>query len=139
MRDEGGGKCSAGAAFPSRFAPWPLRGHEVTGIGTALSFRIKGRAVTRDVAIVVVAAGRGSRAGAGLPKQYRVLAGRPLIAHTLSALTAAAPDASLQVVIHPDDKALYEAAVRLVTPPPRDLRPPVYGASTRQASVRAGL
>jgi 2-C-methyl-D-erythritol 4-phosphate cytidylyltransferase/2-C-methyl-D-erythritol 2,4-cyclodiphosphate synthase len=95
--------------------------------------------VTRDIAIVVVAAGRGSRAGAGLPKQYRLLAGRPLIAHTLSALAAAAPDACLQVVIHPDDEALYAAAVQHLEPRPADLRRPVYGHATRQASVRAGL
>ena len=92
-----------------------------------------------DVAIVVVAAGRGHRAGAGLPKQYRLLAGRPLIAHTLSALVAAAPDALLQVVIHPEDEALFTAAVPFVEPQPINLCRPVHGCATRQASVHAGL
>jgi 2-C-methyl-D-erythritol 4-phosphate cytidylyltransferase / 2-C-methyl-D-erythritol 2,4-cyclodiphosphate synthase len=35
-------------------------------------------------AILVVAAGRGVRAGDGLPKQYRLLAGRPVLAHTMT-------------------------------------------------------
>ena len=41
---------------------------------------------TEDVAIVLVAAGRGMRAGGGIPKQYRMLAGRAVIARTLAAL-----------------------------------------------------
>jgi len=38
--------------------------------------------------VIVPAAGTGARFGAGLPKQYRELAGRPLIAHTLLRLLA---------------------------------------------------
>ena len=57
------------------------------------------------IAILIVAAGRGSRAGAGLPKQYRRLGDRCLLAHTLSSLCSAIPNASLSVVIHPDDKS----------------------------------
>lgn len=95
--------------------------------------------MARNIAIVVVAAGRGSRAGGGLPKQYRHLAGRPLLAHTLSALAAAAPGAAIQVVIHPDDDALYASAMRHVEPLLGDLYRPVHGRATRQASVRAGL
>ena len=40
----------------------------------------------------------------------------------------------MQPVIHPDDAALYQAAVAGL-----DLLPPVHGGATRQASVRAGL
>ncbi len=38
--------------------------------------------------VIVPAAGSGARFGGGLPKQYRTLAGRPLIVHTLQRLLA---------------------------------------------------
>ena len=41
-----------------------------------------------SVAALIVAAGRGARAGDGLPKQYRSLAGRPVLARTLEAFLA---------------------------------------------------
>ena len=64
-----------------------------------------------DFTIIVVAAGRGSRAGDGIPKQYRKLAGKPLLAHTLDALMRAAPGATVIPVIHKDDLDLYESSV----------------------------
>ena len=89
-----------------------------------------------DVAIVVVAAGRGLRAGGDMPKQYRALAGRPLIAHTLDNLGRAAPGATLMPVIHPDDAELFNVALRHVAV---SVAAPALGGATRQASVRAGL
>ena len=62
-------------------------------------------------AIIVVAAGRGARAGEGLPKQYRSLAGETILCRTLRALYLGAPEARLLVVIHPDDLGLYEEAI----------------------------
>lgn len=92
-----------------------------------------------STSVIVVAAGRGLRAGGGVPKQYRPLAGRPLLAHTLAALAQPGVDHML-VVIHPDDRALYEAAIADLPQPVRDmLAEPVAGGATRQASVRAGL
>ncbi len=64
-----------------------------------------------ELAILVVAAGRGARAGDGPPKQYRSLAGRTVLAHTLAALHRAAPEALIAPVIHPDDLELYRASV----------------------------
>ena len=90
--------------------------------------------------VLVVAAGRGSRAGTGLPKQFRNLAGEPVITRTLRSLLSA--DATLLVmpVIHPDDEALFEDAVALLDPSQRvRMRPPAHGGATRQASVRLGL
>ncbi len=52
------------------------------------------------IAVIVVAAGRGTRAGGGLPKQWRDLAGRPVLAHTLEALGGIG---RLILVVHPDD------------------------------------
>ncbi|MFC3087285.1 bifunctional 2-C-methyl-D-erythritol 4-phosphate cytidylyltransferase/2-C-methyl-D-erythritol 2,4-cyclodiphosphate synthase [Tabrizicola soli] len=78
-----------------------------------------------DTAVIVVAAGRGSRMGGEMPKQWQVLSGKPVLAHTLAAF------AGLRVllVIHPEDRARAEAfGVELVE-----------GGATRDASVLAGL
>ena len=91
-----------------------------------------------DFAIIVVAAGRGSRAGDGIPKQYRKLAGKPLLTRTLDALMRAAPNATLIPVIHKDDLALYESSTAGFEER-SPLGRPVYGGDTRQASVRLGL
>lgn len=87
-----------------------------------------------SVAAVVVAAGRGLRAGGHLPKQYRDLAGEPVIRSSLALFSWHGQIGAVQAVIHGDDRAAYEAAakgLRLLTP--------VLGGATRQASVRAGL
>jgi 2-C-methyl-D-erythritol 4-phosphate cytidylyltransferase/2-C-methyl-D-erythritol 2,4-cyclodiphosphate synthase len=93
-----------------------------------------------EMAILVVAAGRGSRAGPGLPKQYRDVAGRPLLAHTLSCLLKAAPQARLITVIHRDDQAFYAQAVaHLPAAEQARLHAPTEGGETRQESVCRGL
>jgi 2-C-methyl-D-erythritol 4-phosphate cytidylyltransferase/2-C-methyl-D-erythritol 2,4-cyclodiphosphate synthase len=89
------------------------------------------------VAVVLVAAGRGSRAGEGLPKQYRRLGGRPVIARTISAFLAHPGIDRLLVVIHPDDAGLYAEAVAGIDD--GRLRAPVHGGAERQASCLAGL
>lgn len=91
-----------------------------------------------DFAIIVVAAGRGSRAGDGIPKQYRKLAGKPLLAHTLDALMRGAPGAAIIPVIHKDDLDLYESSAASSKALSQLCRP-VFGGATRQASVRLGL
>ncbi len=92
------------------------------------------------IAYLVVAAGRGSRAGEGIPKQYRFLGNRVVLSHTLSALHVCAPKAIIQVVIHADDQDLYEECLKNLTPQARALvQPAVFGGATRQESVRLGL
>jgi len=87
-----------------------------------------------SVAAVVVAAGRGLRAGGDMPKQYRHLAGEPVIRMSLR-LFADHPEVSLvQPVIHPEDGARFGAAAAGLK-----LLAAVSGGATRQASVRAGL
>jgi len=83
---------------------------------------------------VIVAAGRGHRSGEGIPKQYRPVAGQSALRRSLSLLSETCSPAQLQVVIHPDDRSLYDNAVEGL-----DLPPPVAGGATRQASVLAGL
>jgi 2-C-methyl-D-erythritol 4-phosphate cytidylyltransferase/2-C-methyl-D-erythritol 2,4-cyclodiphosphate synthase len=87
-----------------------------------------------SVAAIVVAAGRGLRAGADRPKQYRTVGGEPVIRASL-ALFATHPEVDLvQPVIRGDDQDLYRDAVAGLS-----LLPPVAGGATRQASVRAGI
>jgi 2-C-methyl-D-erythritol 4-phosphate cytidylyltransferase / 2-C-methyl-D-erythritol 2,4-cyclodiphosphate synthase len=86
------------------------------------------------IAAVIVAAGRGHRAGGDLPKQYRQVAGEPVIRPTLAVFLAHKQVAAVQPVIHPDDAALFRAATAGL-----NSLPPVHGGATRQASVRAGL
>ena len=93
-----------------------------------------------DALVLIVAAGRGSRFGGEIPKQYRQLGGQPVLARTLAAFAAALPQAALLVTIHPDDAALYDAAVEgLASPVRARLLPWVAGGATRQKSVRNGL
>jgi len=91
--------------------------------------------MSKTVSALIVAAGRGTRAGRGLPKQYRPLQGQPILRHTLRALLAHKAVRDIQVVIHPDDQLLYEAAVAGLP----QLRPPVFGGDTRSESVLNGL
>ena len=87
-----------------------------------------------SVAAVIVAAGRGLRAGGNLPKQYRELAGEPVIRSSLSLFAWHGQIGAVQAVIHPDDRGSYDAAAKGLR-----LLPPVSGGASRQASVRAGL
>jgi len=86
------------------------------------------------VAAVIVAAGRGLRAGAGLPKQYRSLGGEPVVRRSLRAFAAHPALRLVQPVIHADDGERYrDAAAGL------PLLAPVGGGASRQQSVLAGL
>jgi 2-C-methyl-D-erythritol 4-phosphate cytidylyltransferase/2-C-methyl-D-erythritol 2,4-cyclodiphosphate synthase len=84
---------------------------------------------------LIVAAGRGQRLGGDAPKQYLPLRGVPMLRRTVEALLAHPAVDFVQVAIHADDRARYEAAVGGL---PR-LRPPVPGGETRAASVLKGL
>ncbi|OYR16096.1 2-C-methyl-D-erythritol 4-phosphate cytidylyltransferase [Brucella grignonensis] len=88
-------------------------------------------------AAVIVAAGRGERAGQSTegPKQYRRIGGEAVLARTLRAFAQCAAIDQIVVVIHADDAALYDNAIadrssniRVVT-----------GGPTRQESTRLGL
>src|SRR5258707_1166225 len=71
--------------------------------------------MSSGVAAVVVAAGRGTRAGLDYPKQYKVMGGRPMVRASLRAF-AEHPLIDLVVpVILPDDAALVEWAGLRVT------------------------
>jgi 2-C-methyl-D-erythritol 4-phosphate cytidylyltransferase/2-C-methyl-D-erythritol 2,4-cyclodiphosphate synthase len=86
------------------------------------------------VAAVIVAAGRGSRAGGAVPKAYQPVGGLPLIRFSLGLFSAHKQIDAVQPVIHADDIDLYTAAADGL-----NVLPAVFGGATRQASVRAGL
>jgi 2-C-methyl-D-erythritol 4-phosphate cytidylyltransferase / 2-C-methyl-D-erythritol 2,4-cyclodiphosphate synthase len=87
------------------------------------------------VAAVIVAGGRGYRAGGEVPKQYREIAGEPVIRPTLLAFLRHSQVDAVQPVIHPNDESAFAAATAGL----KNLLAPVPGGATRQASVRAGL
>jgi 2-C-methyl-D-erythritol 4-phosphate cytidylyltransferase len=86
------------------------------------------------VTALLVCAGRGTRMGPGFPKQYRMLGGMAQHRHTALAFRRHAAITAVAVVIHPDDRALYDAATDGI-----DVLPPIYGGATRDESVRLGL
>lgn len=83
---------------------------------------------------LIVAAGRGHRLQGDVPKQYRRLGGEPVLRRTVRACQDGNGGETVRVVIHPDDRPLYERAVGDL-----GLPPPVDGGATRQDSVRLGL
>lgn len=83
---------------------------------------------SETVAAVIVAAGRGTRLGGDLPKQWRALGGRPVAAHSAEAFRAAGIGRVL-LVIRPEDAGQAEALGL----------PWVAGGASRSASVRAAL
>jgi 2-C-methyl-D-erythritol 4-phosphate cytidylyltransferase/2-C-methyl-D-erythritol 2,4-cyclodiphosphate synthase len=86
------------------------------------------------VAAVVVAAGRGLRAGGDIPKQFQPLGGQPMLRHSLVTLVEHPNVGLVQPVIGTEDgETFLSSAVAL------DILAPVTGGATRQASVRAGL
>jgi 2-C-methyl-D-erythritol 4-phosphate cytidylyltransferase len=66
--------------------------------------------------VVVPAAGSGARFGAVLPKQYQQLAGRPLIAHTLTRLLAHPAIEGAMVALASDDADWSTLALRFDKP-----------------------
>lgn len=80
-----------------------------------------------STAVIIVAAGRGTRAGGDVPKQWQMLAGRPMLAQTLAAFQGM----QRVLVIHPDDRPQAEA---LATDAEI-----VEGGATRDQSVRNAL
>lgn len=83
---------------------------------------------------LVVAAGRGSRFGGERPKQYLPLGGQTVLRHAVGALAGHPRIVGVQVMIRPEDRALFDDAVAGLK-----VLPPVAGGFARQDSVRFGL
>jgi 2-C-methyl-D-erythritol 4-phosphate cytidylyltransferase / 2-C-methyl-D-erythritol 2,4-cyclodiphosphate synthase len=91
------------------------------------------------IGVVIVAAGRGERAGASAegPKQYRSIGGRPVIARALDAFLDWPKTGPVVAVIHLDDVRLFRDATSSVAGIDRVAT--AFGGATRQQSVLAGL
>lgn len=95
-------------------------------------------------AALIVAAGRGIRAGGSTPKQYAAAGGVPVLSRTVDAFLASPAVDLVSVAIGPGDDAHYARAIAQATnvltgsSHPK-LTPPVIGGDTRQASVLSGL
>ena len=86
------------------------------------------------IAAIIVAAGNGSRAGEGLPKQFRLIDGLPMLRHSLGALSAHPKiDAIVVVVADGQEERASEIVADLA-----DVTV-INGGETRRESVRNGL
>src|SRR5579863_8894345 len=81
------------------------------------------------IVVLIVAAGKGERAGRARPKQYESLAGQPMLRRTVEAFSGW----PVRVVIGPGQEPLYRAAMGPNAPAP------IMGGARRQDSVRLGL
>ena len=91
-------------------------------------------ATANGMAAIVVAAGKGLRAGQPVPKQFALWNGKPVVRHSIEALLAAGAS-PVVVVIPAGAETVLAAALQGIA---GDVLP-VTGGATRQQSVRAGL
>lgn len=90
--------------------------------------------VSVTAAVLIVAAGSGSRHGGELPKQYQFLGGRPMLRHSIETFRDHPAIDRVRVVIGAGHAELYRTAIGALR-----LEAPIEGGATRQESVRRGL
>ncbi|MBV8779507.1 MAG: bifunctional 2-C-methyl-D-erythritol 4-phosphate cytidylyltransferase/2-C-methyl-D-erythritol 2,4-cyclodiphosphate synthase [Alphaproteobacteria bacterium] len=83
---------------------------------------------------LILAAGRGSRFGGPIPKQYLPLAGSSVLRHAVTAFASHPRVDGVILTIRPEDRGLCDTSLAGL-----DLPPPVAGGAERQDSVRLGL
>jgi 2-C-methyl-D-erythritol 4-phosphate cytidylyltransferase/2-C-methyl-D-erythritol 2,4-cyclodiphosphate synthase len=83
---------------------------------------------------IVVAAGRGERAGSAAPKQFRRIGGKTVLAHAFDALASHPAVDGIVLVVAPGQEQVAEEALNGRAPVAT-----IAGGATRQQSVRAGL
>ncbi|MEP1519568.1 2-C-methyl-D-erythritol 4-phosphate cytidylyltransferase [Ascidiaceihabitans sp.] len=79
------------------------------------------------LAVLIVAAGRGTRAGGPVPKQWQLLEGRSVLAHTVDVFKRHALIHRIVLLLHADDMDRVTGVTK------------VQGGADRAASVRHGL
>ncbi|MDB5682474.1 MAG: ispDF [Sphingomonas bacterium] len=89
---------------------------------------------TPTIVALIVAAGKGERAGGGVPKQYQPIGGKTVLAHAIDALAGHPMITAIQVIIGEGQDAFYREAIGA-----RVLPAPLIGGATRRESVRRGL
>lgn len=93
--------------------------------------------VSMKLAILIVAAGKGIRAGGKIPKQYRDLCGKTVLRHTIDTMLGFQSADTVTVVISATEQKLYRDTITGINDP--RLQSEVAGGDTRQISVRNGL
>src|SRR3979411_370509 len=88
----------------------------------------------KRTAAILVAAGRGLRAGSGGPKQYRTIGGQTVIFRAMEPFCRHPQVFAVQPVLNPDDTKMFNDAVSALRH-----EPPANGGATRQVWVQAGL
>jgi 2-C-methyl-D-erythritol 4-phosphate cytidylyltransferase/2-C-methyl-D-erythritol 2,4-cyclodiphosphate synthase len=83
------------------------------------------------IAALIVAAGVGARSGSATPKQFAIVAGKPMVAHSHASLGGHPMIERVLVAIGPDQEAALTAALGNVSH--------ITGGATRRLSVLAGL
>ena len=86
--------------------------------------------------VIIVAAGSGSRYGGPLPKQFCMLAGRPVLMHTIDAFRLALPEAKVLVVLSDDMTNLWADMCSEMSYAGPQI---ITGGATRYHSVRNAL
>tara|TARA_Y100001934_G_scaffold272886_1_gene362064 strand:- start:80574 stop:81731 length:1158 start_codon:yes stop_codon:yes gene_type:complete len=86
------------------------------------------------VAALLLAGGRGMRAGGTIPKQYREIGGKTILRRAVEIFLASPLIDIVQVVIHQNDEDLYQKAVSGLALPE-----PVFGGIERHSSTLNGL
>ena len=90
--------------------------------------------VSPKIVALIVAAGQGNRAGGEVPKQFRAVAGKAVLAHAHDALTAHGGVDAIHIVLGEGQEATARALLG-----ERAVASFVPGADSRRGSVRAGL
>lgn len=85
-------------------------------------------------AALIVAAGRGVRAGGAVPKQFAPLDGKPLLYHSINSFYNSELIDTIKVVIQEETREFYDESAAGMT-----LSPACIGGATRQQSVHNGL
>lgn len=88
------------------------------------------------IAVIIVAGGSGHRMGEGLPKQFRLLGGQPVLARTIRAFAAALPGAEIVVVLPEKHIPFWENLKARFDVAPHRI---AAGGEERFDSVRCGL
>lgn len=86
--------------------------------------------------VIITAAGSGSRFGASLPKQFCLLAGRPVLMRTIESVAEAMPDAHIVLTLSKDAQDLWRELCNQYNFVSPEI---VTGGDTRFHSIKNGL
>ena len=91
---------------------------------------------TLKIGVVIVAAGSGKRMGGTLPKQFAIIAGKPILAHTINAFAKALPTANIVVVLAKEYIEFWQNLAKRFDVAPHSI---TEGGAERFHSVRLGI